>query len=58
MVERQFNTKILVFQSDWGGEYQSLNTFFEHLGIAHHVSCPQAINKTDQLNANITTSWR
>jgi hypothetical protein len=42
MVERQFNTKILAVQSDWGGEYQSLNTFFKHLGIAHHVSCPHA----------------
>jgi hypothetical protein len=42
MVERQFNTKILVVQSDWSGEYQGLNTFFKHLGIAHHVSCPHA----------------
>ena len=29
-------------QSDWGGEYQSLNSFFKRLGIAHHVSCPHA----------------
>jgi histone deacetylase 1/2 len=42
MVECQFNTKILVVQSDWSGEYQGLNTFFKHLGIAHHVSCPHA----------------
>jgi histone deacetylase 1/2 len=28
MVERQFDCKILAVQSDWGGEYQSLNTFF------------------------------
>jgi histone deacetylase 1/2 len=42
MVERQFNTKVLAVQSDWGGEYQSLNTFFKHLGISHHVSCPHA----------------
>jgi len=42
MVERQFDHKILAVQSDWGGEYQSLNTFFKQLGIAHHVSCPYA----------------
>jgi hypothetical protein len=42
MVERQFNHKILAVQSNWGGEYQSLNTFFKHLGIAHHVSRPHA----------------
>jgi histone deacetylase 1/2 len=42
MVERQFNCKILVVQSDWGGEYQTLNSFFTRLGIAHHDSCPHA----------------
>ena len=29
-------------QTDWGGEYQSLNYFFTKLGIEHHVSCPYA----------------
>jgi histone deacetylase 1/2 len=42
MVEHQFNCKILAVQSDWGGEYQTLNSFFTCLGIAHHVSCPHA----------------
>jgi histone deacetylase 1/2 len=42
MVERQCNHKILAVQSDWEGEYQSLNSFFIRLGIAHHVSCPHA----------------
>jgi histone deacetylase 1/2 len=27
LVERQFNCKILTMQTDWGGEYQSLNSF-------------------------------
>lgn len=27
---------------DWGGEYQSLNSFFNRVGIAHRVSCPHA----------------
>lgn len=41
-VERQFNTKILIVQSDWGGEYEKLNSFFQKIGIVHHVSCPHA----------------
>ena len=41
-VERQFNKKILAIQMDWGGEYQKLNTFFQRIGISHHVSCPYA----------------
>jgi hypothetical protein len=40
MVERQFNKKILAVQSDWGGEYERLNSFFTQIGIMHHVSCP------------------
>jgi hypothetical protein len=42
LVERQFNRKILAVQTDWGGEYQSLNSFFKRVGISHHVSCPHA----------------
>jgi histone deacetylase 1/2 len=42
MVECQFNCNILAVQSDWGGEYQALNTFLIALEIAHHVSCPHA----------------
>jgi hypothetical protein len=26
-------------QTDWGGEYQKLNTFFTRIGISHKVSC-------------------
>jgi hypothetical protein len=29
-------------QTDWGGEYQKLNSFFKQIGIIHHVSCPHA----------------
>jgi hypothetical protein len=42
MVERQFDRKILAMQTDWGGEYQKLNSFFSQVGIFHHVSCPHA----------------
>jgi histone deacetylase 1/2 len=42
LVERQFDKKILTIQSDWGGEYEKLNSFFQKIGIEHHVSCPHA----------------
>jgi histone deacetylase 1/2 len=42
LVERQFDKKILVVQSDWGGEYEKLNSFFKKIGIEHHVFCPHA----------------
>jgi hypothetical protein len=32
--------KIIVFQSDWGGEYEKLNSLFKYVGISHLVSCP------------------
>jgi len=41
-VERLFNRKIITIQTDWGGEYQKLNSFFQKIGIVHHVSCPHA----------------
>ena len=41
LVERQFDSQILAIQSDWGGEYEKLDSFFQTLGISHHVSCPQ-----------------
>jgi hypothetical protein len=40
LVERLFNRKIIVIQSDWGGEYEKLNFFFTKIGISHQVSCP------------------
>ena len=42
LVERQLNSKILAMQTDWGGEYEKLNSFFHKIGISHHVSCPHA----------------
>ena len=40
LVERRFNRKIKAIQTDWGGEYQALNSFFKRVGITHLVSCP------------------
>ena len=39
-VEHYFNCKIKVVQSDWGGEYCSLNKIFQNCGVTHRVSCP------------------
>jgi hypothetical protein len=42
LVECFFDKKILAVQTDWGGEYQKLNAFFQRVGISHHVSYPYA----------------
>jgi histone deacetylase 1/2 len=41
-VERKFERKIVTMQTDWGGEYEKLNGFFQKNSITHHVSCPHA----------------
>jgi hypothetical protein len=40
LVEHLFNKKILAIQIDWGGEYQKLTSFFQRMGIAHHIYYP------------------
>jgi hypothetical protein len=42
LVDRLFDQKILVVQTNWSGEYQKLNTFFQQVGISHHVFYPYA----------------
>jgi hypothetical protein len=42
LVERMFDKKILSMQTDWGGEYECLNSFFHSIDIAHQVSCPHS----------------
>ena len=39
-VENQFSTKIISFQSNWGGEFQALTTYVKEHGIHHRISCP------------------
>ena len=39
-VERYFQLEKKVVQSNWGGEYRSLNKIFQNYGITHCVSCP------------------
>ncbi|KAJ6733370.1 hypothetical protein OIU74_005177 [Salix koriyanagi] len=40
LVERQFSCKIKTVQTDWGGEYRKLNSFFKTIGIHHRLICP------------------
>jgi histone deacetylase 1/2 len=47
LVERKFDRKIITMQTDWGGEYEKLNSFFQKVGITHHVSCPHAHQQND-----------
>jgi hypothetical protein len=42
LVEGLFDKKIISMQTDWGGEYQKLNSFFQKVGITHLVSCSHA----------------
>ena len=44
-VEHYFNRKVQVVQFDWGGEYRSLNKFFQTCGFTHHVSCPHSLQQ-------------
>jgi hypothetical protein len=39
-VECLLNRKILAIQTNWGGEYENLNSFFTKVSISHLVSCP------------------
>ena len=40
MTKNLLNSKIKIFQSDWGGEFQSLTSFMKKSGIIHRISCP------------------
>ena len=51
-VEKQFERKIKAIQSDWGGEYRWLNTYFHQYSIHHCLACPY----THQQNGSI--EWK
>lgn len=40
LVEKQFNSTIKSFNSDWGGEYRPLHTYFKSVGILHRIASP------------------
>jgi hypothetical protein len=37
-----FNRKIIAAYSNWGGEYEKLNSFFTKISIMNQLSCPHA----------------
>jgi histone deacetylase 1/2 len=40
-VERLLKTQIIIHvQSDWGGEFRNLRSFFQKHRIMHRVACP------------------
>ncbi|KAL3830766.1 hypothetical protein ACJIZ3_019568 [Penstemon smallii] len=41
-VENLLHTNICSFQSDWGGEFRSLQPILRSFGITHRISCPYA----------------
>jgi hypothetical protein len=52
LVERLIDQKILVVKTNWGGKYQKLNTFFQQVGISHHIFYPYAHQQ------NGSTEWK
>ena len=45
LVKRQFSFKIKFIQTDWGGEYRKLSTFFKTIGTQHRLICPHTHEK-------------
>jgi histone deacetylase 1/2 len=51
-VERLLKHKIVHVQSDWGGEYRNLNSFFRSLGITHRLACPHTHQQNGSIERN------
>ncbi|KAL6322818.1 hypothetical protein AAG906_020818 [Vitis piasezkii] len=49
MIETQFDTKVRILQTDWGGEFQAFTNTLCKFGILHRVSCPS----TSQQNGRV-----
>jgi histone deacetylase 1/2 len=58
LVERKFDKKIISVQSDWGGEYEKLHSFFQRIGISHRFPVHTLINKMAQLKESTAIRWR
>jgi histone deacetylase 1/2 len=55
LVERRFDRKIKAMQTDWGGEYEKLNSFFRKVE-SHTLSLVlMHTNKMEWLSVNINT---
>jgi hypothetical protein len=58
LVELMLNHKIITMQTDWGGEYERLNSFFVLLELLIMCLVLMPTNRTVSQNKNIVTSWR
>jgi histone deacetylase 1/2 len=54
LVERQFSHKIKYVQTDWGGEYCKLYSFFQTIGIHHRLIYPH----THEQNGSVERRYR
>jgi hypothetical protein len=52
LVECMLDKKIIVVQSDWGGEYENLNSFFKSVGISNLMSCPHTRQQNGDVERN------
>jgi histone deacetylase 1/2 len=55
LVERKFDKKILSMQTDWGGEYERLNSFLNKLALLTEFLVLMLINRMEQPKENIGT---
>nr|GEX21138.1 retrotransposon protein, putative, Ty1-copia subclass [Tanacetum cinerariifolium] len=53
MVERQFTTKLKNVQTDWGGEFCNLASFFSSLGIIHRRSTSEQTGCVERRNSHV-----
>lgn len=53
-VERQFDRKVKIFQTDGGSEFKPLREFFNNKGIIHRCTCPH----TSQQNGMVERKHR
>lgn len=54
LVERQFQTPLLEFQSDWGGEFRTVHNYLKEQGVHHRITCPH----THQQNGTVERKIR
>jgi len=57
LVERKFDKKILSMQTDWGGECEGLNSFFQRIGIAQGILSSCTSTKWVGKKKASTHSW-
>jgi hypothetical protein len=58
LVERHLDRKIIAVQSNWGGEYEKLNSFFDLLGYLIKSRVLTLINRMVMLSASTIISSR